>query len=774
MTLSRSKIWLGALILALIAVSLSEAQRLPFRLMWFYPTELQLPEPVTGSTSSVTDTSMSIAGTCDAFANINTTAYLEIDDNQGFTSPVQSTPIAITTGAGPVAITGGNFSGLPCNTSHYLRAVCVLAPDAIDLEGDTVVQSTSACTPPPTPPTAVTQAASGTTSTTTTLNGTVNPNGTASTSFFVCGTSTGNYNGCGNIASPTTSVSTGAGSSPIAASVGLNGLTPSTTYYFRVKGTNGGGTSQGSELTVTTSAAGAAPTLLTSADLTYLGRKTLNITGGANHMGLTIRYVTGVRHFLTGQDGVMSVRQWTDDGIAYGGTITNAKVTNTWAAQGVPTGAGCQGIWNGLHWDAGNTELITTNTCVYTQPNVTNIYKRTLNSDNTISNLLGPYLFTGVGQKIVAGGCITTPSALQAAWSVGPLTCGWGMGPSTVVSGGGACLGLCAFFFPALNTLTPNVSSTNFVVGSRKPYSGTDSCHLTTCGRGIRATTYDNYIDSNDGGTSNRLGGPNGLLIQVNVAANGTTVTCVNTSAPSGCYSGNNLLGRLNPASGTLSTGGGWWITQGLPVTIQGQQYALSTIDSYSQLTLASPVAGAPLTNVSMRGPSAKPTYNLTGSNWTVENGNQVFGQSDQYLGSCVWPYNGSGKAGFICFAQLVAGKYYYSSSDIWYSGGKTTEVHFFNYNHFREVQLTTRDQSQVQPVEMNTSLVSVLNSRVGLPPNIGSQTTPRGGATAAVFDDGGDGDLTDGDEQIIVMACRVDVALATCDLYYYAVDLTN
>ena len=102
-----------------------------------------------------------------------------------------------------------------------------------------------------TAPTVVTSAATAIATSTATLNGTVNANATSTTTSFEYG-QTASY-GSSVTATPTTV--TGSTTNSIAAS--LTGLTSGTTYYFRAKGVNSGGTSYGSNQTFTTTAVSA-------------------------------------------------------------------------------------------------------------------------------------------------------------------------------------------------------------------------------------------------------------------------------------------------------------------------------------------------------------------------------------------------------------------------------------------------------------------------------------------------------------------------------------
>jgi hypothetical protein len=98
-------------------------------------------------------------------------------------------------------------------------------------------------------PDVATAAAAGITTTGATLNGTINPDGVAASYQFEWGTDTG----YGNVA-PTDPVDVGDGAADIPVAVDLSGLTPGTTYHYRLKGTNTDGSNFGADHTFTTPA----------------------------------------------------------------------------------------------------------------------------------------------------------------------------------------------------------------------------------------------------------------------------------------------------------------------------------------------------------------------------------------------------------------------------------------------------------------------------------------------------------------------------------------
>jgi phosphodiesterase/alkaline phosphatase D-like protein len=105
--------------------------------------------------------------------------------------------------------------------------------------------------PPPGPvasaaaPTVSTGPASAVSQLTATVGGQVNPNGLATTYSVQYGTST-------SYGSTSATASAGAGSTAVPVSVSLTGLTPGTTYHYRLVATNSAGTTNGADAAFTT------------------------------------------------------------------------------------------------------------------------------------------------------------------------------------------------------------------------------------------------------------------------------------------------------------------------------------------------------------------------------------------------------------------------------------------------------------------------------------------------------------------------------------------
>jgi len=142
-------------------------------------------------------------------------------------------------------------------------------------------------------PTVTSNAASGITATGATLNGTVNANGNNTTVTFDYGTTTGYGSSATATQSPVT------GSSNTAVSAAISGLTcGGTTYHFRVKGVNGGGTANGSDLTFTTGVCAPTVTGISPTSGPAVGGTAVTITGtnltGATAVTIGGAAVTGV------------------------------------------------------------------------------------------------------------------------------------------------------------------------------------------------------------------------------------------------------------------------------------------------------------------------------------------------------------------------------------------------------------------------------------------------------------------------------------------------
>jgi hypothetical protein len=140
-----------------------------------------------------------------------------------------------------------SLTGLTGGTSYCADLVATNGSGTGD--GGQVPFTTSST---PVAPTVTTGSATGVSTSAATIAGTVNPNGLATSYQFEYGTTTG-------YGSSTASASAGSGPSTQAVSAPLTGLSPNTTYHYRLDGTSSAGTSNGSDQTFTTSATPVVP-----------------------------------------------------------------------------------------------------------------------------------------------------------------------------------------------------------------------------------------------------------------------------------------------------------------------------------------------------------------------------------------------------------------------------------------------------------------------------------------------------------------------------------
>ncbi|OGL47348.1 MAG: hypothetical protein A2W05_00950 [Candidatus Schekmanbacteria bacterium RBG_16_38_10] len=130
--------------------------------------------------------------------------------------------------------------GLTRGTNYYFRV------RAYNSFGDSAYSNEPSATTLAVPePTAITNPATDIGGYSTTLNATVNPNGSGTTTYFQWGIDISYGN--------TTLVqSIGSGTNNVSVSANLTGLSPSTSYHYRIVATNAGGTSYGSDASFTT------------------------------------------------------------------------------------------------------------------------------------------------------------------------------------------------------------------------------------------------------------------------------------------------------------------------------------------------------------------------------------------------------------------------------------------------------------------------------------------------------------------------------------------
>ncbi|MCX6880416.1 MAG: hypothetical protein NTW21_42410 [Verrucomicrobia bacterium] len=188
----------------------------------------------------------------------------------GYGNTVAATPSPVS-GSGAQAVSAV-ISGLAASTTYHFQAV--------GNNGSAIYGSDMTFT---TPAQITTGAATAITDIGATLNGTVNPNGVATTAWFEWGTDT-SY---GTTTSPHTDV--GSGSDYASFDAPLTGLAPTTTYHFRAVANDGTTTVQGPDMVFTTPAQ---ITTEAATAVTYDGA-TLNGTVNPNGVATTAWFEWG-------------------------------------------------------------------------------------------------------------------------------------------------------------------------------------------------------------------------------------------------------------------------------------------------------------------------------------------------------------------------------------------------------------------------------------------------------------------------------------------------
>ena len=146
-----------------------------------------------------------------------------------------------------------------------------------------------------TSPAASTGAATNVGDSTATLNGVINPNGRTTQYDF----SFGPTNAYG---STTVLHTVKAGTKPVAVSIRLIGLTPGTTYHYRINASSSGGSGIGADRHFTTT--GHSPAAVVTGGPTSVGKTVATLTGVINPEGATTTWV--IQYGLTAAYGMQS------------------------------------------------------------------------------------------------------------------------------------------------------------------------------------------------------------------------------------------------------------------------------------------------------------------------------------------------------------------------------------------------------------------------------------------------------------------------------------
>jgi phosphodiesterase/alkaline phosphatase D-like protein len=235
------------------------------------------PVVVTTAATSVTGNSASLNGTVNA-NGYSTTVTFDYGLTTAYGTTVSGVPGTVTgSSVTPVAAA---ITGLTNNTTYHYRV------NGVNSSGTTNGNDMTFTTLGP-PPVVVTTAATAVAANTATLNGTVNANNASTTVTFDYGLTTAYGTTVAGVPPTVT------GNSVTPSSAAIAGLTANTLYHYRINGTSANGTSNGNDMTFTTT--GPPPTVVTLAATAVTGTTaTLNGTVNANNVLSTVSFEYGL------------------------------------------------------------------------------------------------------------------------------------------------------------------------------------------------------------------------------------------------------------------------------------------------------------------------------------------------------------------------------------------------------------------------------------------------------------------------------------------------
>jgi phosphodiesterase/alkaline phosphatase D-like protein len=268
------------------------------------------PTATTGAASSITATGATITGSVNPNGD-DTHMFFAYGTSSTLSGASKTSTLDVGSGTTSVGVSVP-LTGLTSGTKYYYQ------PQATNSAGTAngAINSFTTTGTTATKPTATTGAASLITASTTTVAGSVTPNGADTHYVFSYGTNS-NLSG----AKTTTSTDVGSGTTAVAVSAGLTGLTSNTKYYYRVQATNSAGTTDGAINSFTTIATG------------WSGQvqcvKTVTGPSYSNNETQTWTVAPGIPQAPTGQ--TLYPSQWTSTG-------SGSTASQTWVING--SGAG--------------------------------------------------------------------------------------------------------------------------------------------------------------------------------------------------------------------------------------------------------------------------------------------------------------------------------------------------------------------------------------------------------------------------------------------------
>jgi phosphodiesterase/alkaline phosphatase D-like protein len=251
-------------------------------------TTMVLPTATTQPATAVTGTAATLNGSVNP-EGADTSVVFVYGTDSTLTSGTTTTTAQDAGSGSSAAAVNVNLTNLTPGTTYYDRVIATSTAGTTD--GTILSFNTLQL-----PPAATTQAATDVTTTSATLNGSVNPQGSATTVSFVFGTDSTLTSGT----MTTTSAAVGSGTSAVPATGALSGLNPGTTYYYEVVATSTAGTSAGAILSFTTATPAATVPTATTQPATAITGTTATLNGSVNPDGspTTVTFVFGTSSTL--------------------------------------------------------------------------------------------------------------------------------------------------------------------------------------------------------------------------------------------------------------------------------------------------------------------------------------------------------------------------------------------------------------------------------------------------------------------------------------------
>jgi hypothetical protein len=322
------------------------------------------PTAITGPVTAVGATSATATGTVNP-GGVATTWHVDYGTTTGYGSTTSSTNAG--SGTANVAVSVA-LTGLAQGTTYHYRVVAT-STSGTSRGSDGLFTTLAA-------PGAVTGSASAVTVSSATLNGSVDPNASATTWWFEYGTST-------SYGSKTAVKNAGSGTGPTAVAASVSGLQKGRTYHFRLVAMSDGGTTHGADASFVTSSA---PSVT---------------TGAASSVSLTSAQLNGA-------------------------VTPNGLATNWWFEYGTSTGYGSKtavksaGSGTSAQNESAPVSGLKRSTTYHFRLVASNSGGTTVGSDGTFTTSLAPSVVTGAAQSVSATGARVTgavdPRGRTTSW----------------------------------------------------------------------------------------------------------------------------------------------------------------------------------------------------------------------------------------------------------------------------------------------------------------------------------------------------------------------